>query len=64
MQGKSPLVQAKEPYGNLDMVTCRSFHPPTQSIYKVHPANNAPEGIRQFIDRGSFMSAHVLLNLL
>ena len=23
MQGKSPLVQVKEPYGNLDIVTCR-----------------------------------------
>ena len=23
VQGKSPLVQVKEPYGNLDMVTCR-----------------------------------------
>ena len=23
MQGKSPPVQVKEPYGNLDMVTCR-----------------------------------------
>ena len=23
VQGKSPLVQVKEPYSNLDMVTCR-----------------------------------------
>ena len=23
VQGKSPPVQVKEPYGNLDMVTCR-----------------------------------------
>ena len=23
VQGKSPLVQVKEPYGNFDMVTCR-----------------------------------------
>ena len=30
VQGKSPPVQVKEPYGNLDMVTCRF------SSYKVH----------------------------
>ena len=23
VQGESPLVQVKEPYGNFDMVTCR-----------------------------------------
>ena len=34
VQGKSPPVQVKEPYGNLDMVTCRlsSCNP----VYKVH----------------------------
>ena len=30
VQGKSPLVQIKEPYGNLDMVTCRL------GMYNVH----------------------------
>ena len=27
VQGKSPPVQVKEPYGNLDMVTCRALAP-------------------------------------
>ena len=30
MQGKSPPVQVKEPYGNLDMVTLQP------GVYKVH----------------------------
>ena len=30
VQGKSPLVQVKEPYGNLDMVNRRP------EVYKVH----------------------------
>ena len=29
--GKSPPVQVKEPYGNLDMVTCRGVPAYTQS---------------------------------
>ena len=35
MQGKSSLVQVKELYGNLDMVTCMlvGFHPATRSVY-------------------------------
>ena len=32
MHGKSPSVQVKEPYGNLDMVTCRL----SSGVYKVH----------------------------
>ena len=35
VQGKSPPVQVKEPYGNFDMVTCRlsSCKP---GVYNVH----------------------------
>ena len=32
VQGKSPPVQVKEPYGNLDIVTCRL----SSCVYKVH----------------------------
>ena len=39
MQGKSPLVQVKERYGNLVMVTCR-LHPATRSVL-CSPADNA-----------------------
>ena len=50
VQGKSPPVQVKEPYGNLDMV---SFSPSScnPECYKVHtvPANNAIEGIMQAV---------------
>ena len=35
MQGKSPPVQVKEPYGNLDMFTDVGFHPATRSV-KIH----------------------------
>ena len=34
MQGKSPLVQVKEPYGNFDMVECRLILQP--KVYNVH----------------------------
>ena len=41
VQGKSPLVQVKEPYGNLDMVTCRlSSCSATRSV-QCTPADNA-----------------------
>ena len=43
VQGKSPLVQVKEPYCDLDRVTCRlSF-----CSVKSTPADNACEGVRQ-----------------
>ena len=38
VQGKSPPVQIKEPYGNLDMVLVR-FHPATRSVQST-PADN------------------------
>ena len=42
VQGKSPLVQVKEPYGNIDMVTFElvGFHPATGSV-QCTPADNA-----------------------
>ena len=44
VQGKSPPVQVKEPYGNLDMVTCRlsSCNRSVQST----PADNRPARMR------------------
>ena len=46
MQGKSHPVQDKEPYDDLDMVTCRLF-----SCYPEEyiPVDNACKGIRQFM---------------
>ena len=38
VQGESSLVQVKEPYGNLDMVTCR-LHPANWSVQST-PADN------------------------
>ena len=44
----APPVQVKEPYGNLDMVTSRllSCNP---EFTKYIPADNACEGVRQYI---------------
>ena len=46
----SPLVQVKESYGNLDMVTCRlsSCNPECK---KYIPAYNAREGVRQYVEK-------------
>ena len=46
VQGKSPLVQVKEPYGNLDMVTLVGVHPAIRSVQST-PADNALEVVRQ-----------------
>ena len=48
VQGKSPSVQVKEPYSNLDMVNCRlpSCNP---ECTKYIPADNAREGVSQYI---------------
>ena len=45
VQGKSPPVQVKEPYGNLDMVTCRlsSCNPSVQST----PGDNTHKRIKK-----------------
>ena len=53
VQGKSPLVQVKEPYGNLDMVTCRL----AARVYKGTPADNAREGVRQYIEKEKDMNS-------
>ena len=51
VQGKSPPVQVKEPYGNLDMVTCRlSLHPATQSVQGTL-AYNTRKRVRQYIEK-------------
>ena len=43
VQGKSPLVQVKEPYSNLDMVTCRLSSCNLETVQST-PADNAREG--------------------
>ena len=46
VQGKSPIVQVKEPYSNLDMITCRlSF---CSGVYKVHMPR---KGVRLYIEK-------------
>ena len=49
VQGKSPLVQVKEPYGNFDMVTCRllSCNPECTST----PADNTRKRVWQYIEK-------------
>ena len=49
VQGKSPPVQVKEPYSNLDMVTCRlsSCNPSVQST----PADNTCKRVWQYIEK-------------
>ena len=49
VQGKSPPVQVKEPYSNLDMVTCRlsSCNPSVQST----PAHNTRKRVWQYIEK-------------
>ena len=41
LQGRSPLVQVKEPYGNLDMV---GFHPATWSAQSTLADNTHKRG--------------------
>ena len=49
VQGKSPPVQVKEPYSNLDMVTCRlsSCNPSVQST----PADNTRKRVWQYTEK-------------
>ena len=49
VQGKSPPVQVKEPYSNLDMVTCRlsSCNPSVQSTN----ADNTRKRVWQYIEK-------------
>ena len=51
VQGKSPLVQLREAYCNLDRVSCRLSFCSVEST----PADNACEGVRQYIGK---MSGH------
>ena len=51
VQGKSHLVQVKEPYGNLDIITCR-LSSATWSVQST-PADIAREGVRQYIEKES-----------
>ena len=64
VQGKSPFVQVKERYGNLDMVTCRLSSWSVQST----PAHNARNGIRQYIEKeritADMLSGHSDENVL
>ena len=50
VQGKSPLVQVEELYGNNEIWLLVGFHPATWSVQST-PADNAREGVRQYIDR-------------
>ena len=52
VQGESPLVQVKEPYGNFDMVSCRlvGFHPATQSVQST-PADYTQKRVWQYIEK-------------
>ena len=52
VQGKSLSVQVKEPYGNLDMVTCR-LHPATRSVQSI-PADNTRKRVWQYIEKESY----------
>ena len=49
VQGKSPLVQGKEPYGDLDWLLVHvGFHPATRSIQST-PVDNARKArVRQY----------------
>ena len=47
VQGESPLVQVKEPYGNFDMVTCRPANRSVQST----PADNIRKRVWQYIEK-------------
>ena len=49
VQGKSPPVQVKEPYGNLDIITCR-LHPATWSVQSTS-ADNTGKRVWQYIDK-------------
>ena len=49
VQGESPLVQVKEPYGNFDMVTCR-LSSCTRSVQST-PADNTRKRVWQYIEK-------------
>ena len=49
VQGESPLVQVKEPYGNFDMVTCR-LSSCTHSVQST-PADNTQKRVWQYIEK-------------
>ena len=49
VQGKSPPVQVKEPYGNLDMVNA-GFYPANRSVQST-PADNTRKRVWQYINK-------------
>ena len=49
VQGKSPPMQVKEPYGNLDMVNA-GFYPANWSV-KSTPADNTRKRVWQYIEK-------------
>ena len=54
VQGESPPVQVKEPYGNLDTVWLLvGFHPATQSVQS-SPADNTGKRVWQYIEKACF----------
>ena len=50
VQGESPLVQVKEPYGNFDMVILVGFHPATRSVLST-PADNSRKRVWRYIEK-------------
>ena len=52
LQGRSPLVQVKEPYGNLDMVNYLKAFILQPGVHKVHlPIILASEGLAVYRER-------------
>ena len=62
MPGKSPPVQVKEPYGNLDMVLV-GFHPATRNVQST-PADNTQKRVWQCIgkEKGLKTSSELFLS--
>ena len=50
VQGKSPLLQVKEPYSNLDMILV-GFHPATQGVQSTPVDNIRKARVRQYIEK-------------
>ena len=58
VQGKSPIVQVKEAYSNLDMVTCRLSSCNLDQVYKVHlPIILASEGQAVYRERKLYLGS-------
>ena len=57
VHGKSPPAQVKEPYSNLDTVTCIGFHPATRSVQSTL-ANNTQKRVWQYIEKERKKNVH------